>query len=265
MLGQRVGVEVAVARRRARARRRLRTCSASRPTRRARPRPRPTRPASRPSAGRAMRNEYAHTVVLCRSFWLQSTNTLPLRSSFAMSPSRASGRVDRAADRARARTPWSVVVGRRSSSRVQGHREVQPLAARRLHDRDSTRAASSRSRQLERDAAAVETSAGAPGSRSNTIARGRVHGRRASTGACAARARRGSRATPASGGPRRCSCAGPPFGLEPGPMSTQSGGAAGSASRRTARRRRRRASARGSAAGRPGGAASPARSGGSSR
>ena len=31
-----------------------------------------------------MRNEYAQIVVLCRSFWLQSMNTLPLRSAFAM-------------------------------------------------------------------------------------------------------------------------------------------------------------------------------------
>ena len=38
----------------------------------------PTRPASTPSAARGCASEYAHTVVLWLSFWLQSTNTRPV-------------------------------------------------------------------------------------------------------------------------------------------------------------------------------------------
>ena len=135
----------------------------------------------------------------------------------------ASGRATRAAGRARART--ASCRRRSTSGAVERHREVQALAARRLHDRDCRPSCVERVAQLERDAAAVErSSAGAPGIEVEHDRAWRCTGRRASTGWCAARARRGSRARRASGGPRRCSPALPAVRLEPGPTRrTQSG------------------------------------------
>ena len=37
------------------------------------------------------RREYTHTVVLCWAFWLQSTNTFPLRTDFFISDTTSSG------------------------------------------------------------------------------------------------------------------------------------------------------------------------------
>ena len=73
-----------------------------------------------------MRSEYAQTVVLCRSFWLQSTNTCPVRFGLRhVDGRRASGRAPRAAARARARTPWC---RRRSTSGpLSGTERCRPL------------------------------------------------------------------------------------------------------------------------------------------
>ena len=138
---------------------------------RARRRPRPRRAVSTPSVGRAMRNEYAQTVVLCRSFWLQSTNTWPLRLAFAMSTStRFGSRATRAAGRARARS--SSCRRRSPSEPLSGTERCRPLPPD-VFTTHADRAARACRAARARRGSSRRSSAGSPGSRSITIAVGR--------------------------------------------------------------------------------------------
>ena len=120
----------------------------------------------------------------------------------------------------REREPLGVVVGRVRA--VDRHRQVQSLAARRLHDALQVELRQ-RVAQLERDAAAVDDRRGLARDRGRSPSRSGARDRRASTGGCAARARRGSRATRASGGRRRGSPWCRRWPRCPGAVSTHSG------------------------------------------
>ena len=148
---------------------------------------------------------------------------------------------------------------------VERHRDVQALAARRLHDRDEPERVEELA-QLDRDAAAVEHVGRRARDRGRARSRTAGSRRGASTGSCAARARRGSRATRAWGGLRRCSCAGRRW-ARAAPTRCTHVGVVGRAPllEEPFTRAHRRARARAWAGGRRGGGASPARSAGSSR
>ena len=118
-----------------------------------------------------MRSEYAQIVVLCRSFWLQSMNTRPLRSAFAMFT------VVRFGSRATSIWPSASAKFFVSSSVTVRRRSAGPRCAGPCRPR-SSRPRRARARRAARGARSRPGSSRArrparPGSRSSTTAHGR--------------------------------------------------------------------------------------------
>ena len=211
---------------------------------------------------RRERNEYAHTVVLCRSFWLQSTKTLPGRFAFVMSTSTRSGSRDSIS------CP-SASANRLVSSSVDGEPTSGTERCRPLPpDVFTTQPSPSCSRVSRSSSATRQQStivAGAPGSRSMHEC-GRVVGI-GDRPLVRVQLERGEVGEPDERGHarRRCSPWCRPSPRSPAKPSTQAGWWPGQFFSKNRFRPGRRAPARAWAAARPGGAASPGRCGGSSR
>ena len=142
------------------------------------------------------RREYAHTVVLWRSFWLQSTKTCPAALVLRHGRrSRASGRATRGLPEREREALGRLGVDRRADARPRGAAPSSPTSSRP----PCSPSWSSRSRSSSATRAQSTTSAPGPGVEVEHDRRSAATGRRRGPGACAARARRGWRSTPAPG------------------------------------------------------------------
>ena len=115
-----------------------------------RPRPRPRSAASMPTGCGSARNEYGATVVLAAAFWLQSMNTLPGRSAFAIRDTTSFGcaALQLAARSAgRTRRPSPTTASRRSAPSAACPSCRTSSAARRCRRRPSDRGAAARPRR----------------------------------------------------------------------------------------------------------------------
>ena len=121
-----------------------------------------------------MRNEYAHTVVLWLSFWLQSTNTRSGRLAFAMSTVTRFGSRDFEQLPEREGEPLRLLV-RRDSACSAGTERCNPLPPDVFTTDDRGRSGRGCRAARARRGRSRARSAGAPGSRSSTTAVG-CHG-----------------------------------------------------------------------------------------
>ena len=116
------------------------------------------------TVGRSLaRSEYTQTVVLCSSFWLQSTSTLPAaqRLLHVRDDELGAAALEQLGERARERL--GLVVGRR---RVERDVDLHPLRARGLRERGQAEVVEDLAQLAARPRRTRRSSAGGPGSRS---------------------------------------------------------------------------------------------------